>query len=622
MTSRTPVRPRSIGRQGAVRWAAVALCAVALWGWPGVQAGYGWYFWSWLVGALVLAISLPGPSQRTARPSPAFLIGLVLLLGLAAALRLPQVAEIPPNVSVDEVLPGYEAWRIAQGRTGNVFSSLGWFTIPNLSFALPGAVMAWWPGDVFEGLRLSSVLTGLFGIVGMALLCRRLQGEGAALTAAFLMATGFWHLHNSRTGFPFVQTSFGVSWVLYAVLRARQTSSWRGFFVAGLALGLALQLYFPVRILVLLVPLFLVVGWIERRDSWRQAANEACWLAAGAAWALAPLLSHAEWASLLGRSQGVLLTRPAVFEQLSHLYGVDGLPAVLWRNTQESLGMLWEWADVCILNRSPDGLFDRVTLAAIALGALVAICQARAVGLLLLAWIGMVFVLGVALTDAPRASYRLGPAMPAFYMLAAFGVHSTVLAALPRVRWYRLTVLPAVFAGFASAVVLENYDNFFVDYVRKGDGRAMPASAAMRHAGARCPGRSIYFLASPEPLGREPMLEIFCPRHRAIDASEIPDRIDATQPATLIVMSWQRQSLARIQQCYPGAEEVVQRSEDGRYLFTSIDLEVDTLVAGQASCPREAPRKGDQLGASLGAELGKASRVAGRATVPRPALPR
>lgn len=610
--------PQAARAVPVVRLLALLGASASLYWWPDQHAGYDWTFWLWLASGAAFAWTLDGPGQRTARPALTFVGGLLAIVAFALLVRLPYVAELPSNISIDEVLPGYEALRIAQGRTGNVFSGVGWFTIPNLSFALPAVVMRMLPDDTFLALRLSSVLTGVLGIVGTALLARRLFGDGIALTSAFLMAAGFWHVHNSRTGFPFVQTSFAVAWVLYALVRARQTHSLRGLLVAGMVLGFSLQLYFPVRILLLLVPLFLLVGWIGRGDSLRRVVLESLVFGAGAAFALAPLVTNVDSALLLGRSQGVLLTRPAVFEELSRIYGVQGVPAVVLRNAQESLAMLSEWADVCILNRSPHGLFDQVTLAAIALGALVAICQARTMGLLLLAWIGLVFVLGVALTDAPRASYRLGPAMPAFYMLAGFGIHATLLAVRPGPLWYRATVLPAVFAAFASSVVLENYDSFFVDYVRKGDGREMPASASMRYAGARCPGRNIYFLASPEPLGREPMLDVFCPRHVALVASEIPDRVDASEPATFIVMSWQRESLERLQQCYPGVEPSVQRAADGRFLFTSMEVEPEMLAIGRESCPREPPRKSDALGAQLGESLRETANIARRAVVPRP----
>ncbi len=570
------------------RVVAVALAAVAIVYWPRPVAGYGWTFWAWLAAGLTFWVSLPR-SKRTARlPEPPYVRGvLVAILILAAALRLWDLEATPSNVSVDEMLPGVEALKIAQGQTANVFSSVGWFTIPNFCFAIPAVFLWLLPDDAFWALRLSSVATGLAGIGVTFLLARRFFGSSVALIAAFLMSCGFWHLHNSRTGFPFVQTSFAVPAVLYLVVRARQDGSAAVMFAAGVAFGFALQLYFPVRILLLLVPGVLVVGWIGRRDSLRHCAMDAGLLGLGALFALAPLVSSVAPDVLLGRSQGVLMTQPAVFAELARVYKVDSVAAVAWRNWQESYGMFREWADVCILNRSPDGLFDPLTFSALALGVLVAIFRARGYALLFFAWAAAVFVLGVAFSDAPRASYRLGPAMPAFYILAAYGFHAAFLAAPSGPRWYRRTVVACLLAALATSVVLENVDSFFVDYAVEGDGRPMPPSAAMRYAGERCAGREIYFIAHPEPIGRGEMVDIFCQRHRAIHERDIPEQVSATMPATFIVFPYRRDAIDRLHECYDGVEVQEHRAPDRRLMFLSVDVETSELAAGMERCPPE-----------------------------------
>lgn len=586
---RSYASPAAVARIGAVVLAAVAMVY-----WPRPVAGYGWTFWMWLAAGVAFWASLPRAERKSRSTEPPHMRALlVAVFALAAALRLWDLQATPANVAVDEMLPGVEALKIAQGHTANVFSSVGWFTIPNLCFAIPAVFMWFLPGDAFLALRLSSVVTGLAGIGVTFLLARRFFGSAVALIACFLMACGFWHLHNSRTGFPFVQTSFAVPAVLYLVVRARQDGSAAVMFAAGMALGFALQLYFPVRILLVLVPGVLVVGWIGRRDSLRRCATDAGLIGAGTLFALAPLLSSVSPDVLLGRSQGVLMTQPAVFAELSRIYRVDSVPAVVWRNWQESFAMFRDWADVCILNRSPDGLFDPLTFAAMALGALIAVFRARGYALLFLAWAAAVFFLGVAFSDAPRASYRLGPAMPAFYILAAYGFHTTFLAEASGSRWYRRTVVAGLLAAFATSVVLENVDSFFVDYAEKGDGRPMPPSAAMRYAGERCAGREIYFIAHPEPIGQGEMADIFCPRHRAIHERDIPDQVSTAMPATFIVFPYRRDAIDRLEECYAGVEVEEHRAPDRRLMFLSIDVDERELVAGMERCPPE-PTEADR----------------------------
>ena len=546
---------------------------------------YGWPFVLWVLALIGFVVSLPGGRPRWRELSTSTRVVLALLLLLSVVLRLPWLEAVPPNIAADEILPGYEAMQIAAGRYPNVFSTLGWFTIPGAAFLPPALVMKVLPGDPFYALRLSSMLTGLIGIVSSFLLARRLFNDRTALVTAFLLAAGFWHLHNSRTGFPFIQTSTVVPAVLYLLVRARQQRSLRCMAAAGVALGFALQGYFPVRALLMLVPMFLLVGWVGRRDRPSWIAAEALVLGSAAAMVLMPLLLSVDLGQMFGRSQAVLLSRPPVAAELARVYRVEGLPAIAWRNLHEAAGMLSDWADVCILNRSPHGLFDSLTLIAIGVGILIAVGQARLEALLLVAWAGLVFFLGVAMTDAPRASYRLGPAMPAFAMLAAFAIERTLLAEPPRWRWYRATVLPAVLIGLGSWVVLENYQMFFVDYSTRGDGRLFQVAASWRYVKDHCDGRGFYFLAAPDPTGGEAMVDIFCPQHRAITIETVPRVIDENKAATFLVMAWQRPAIDRLLQCYPDARVEEQRAPDKRYLFTAVEVSAAAVRDGARLCP-------------------------------------
>ncbi|HYD48255.1 MAG TPA: glycosyltransferase family 39 protein, partial [Terriglobales bacterium] len=311
--------PATVRRWRYPRLLLPPLCGLAwlaaMWGWD--SSGYAWSFWLWLFALAALPMCFAGARPRPAALAPATRLwfGVLLLLGLA--LRLPSLSEIPPNIAADEILPGHEAMHISAGNYPNVFSSLGWFTIPGFAFLPPALVMQLLPDEPFYALRLSSLLTGMIGLCFTFLLARRLFNDRIALVTLFLMAVGFWHVHNSRTGFPFIQTSTFVPLVLYLLVRARQHRSLRCMALAGIALGFALQGYFPVRALMLLVPLFLVVGWIGRGDSLRRIVAESAIAGTGMLLVLFPLLSSVDVSEMLGRSQQVLITRPAVAAELS-----------------------------------------------------------------------------------------------------------------------------------------------------------------------------------------------------------------------------------------------------------------------------------------------------------------
>lgn len=577
---------------------AAAAGGIALW--PRAQPGYGVAFWLWVGGVIGYVLSFPRARRPCAPPAWGAILGLCAVLALAAVLRLPALQDIPANISIDETLTALDALRIAQGRAPNVFSSVGWFFLPNLTFAVPAAFMRTLGPNAFFAARLSSVAMGLAGLACVFALGRRLFGACVGVLASFLMGVSFWHLHNSRTAFPFVQSSFWTAAVLYLLVRARHDRSRVVMALAGVALGLALQCYFPTRILLVLCPLFLVAECCRDRAGVRTLAADTAVVGLGALLVLAPLLIVVPWETLAGRTQDVLLTHPGVWQHLAGEYQVAGLPAVLWRNFREAGAMFTDWADVCVLNRSPAGLLDRGTLAALVIGIVVVVWRREMHGLLVLAWAALTIVLGVALSDAPRASYRLAPAMPALFLLAALGGQWLAFAVTPRrsrvARGLRLVLICAA----AVWVLVQNCRLFFVDYARgragdtsTGHGADNADSNARRFMLSHCDGRVFYFVGGwlgppydPEPKG----LDVFCPHHRAVPAGRARERIDAVRPATVFVRKEDPLVLDTWRHCYPSAVVTPQRRRDGDLLYWRVEIAVPDLRAGGA-CLDAAPAR-------------------------------
>lgn len=581
--------PRHLGRRGwrlPVRLACLLVAGAALVWWPAAHAGYGLLFWLWAGSVVGYALSFAPAERRFPRPPMLVCAALLAILGLAAWLRLTALEDIPANISIDEILPSMEAQSIASGATPNVFSSVGWFTLPNLTFAFPALMIKVVGHDTFFAARLSSALTGLGGIVCIFLLARRLFGDRAGVAASFLTAVAFWHIHNSRTAFPFVQSSFCTALVIYLLVRARQDRSRAVFAVAGVVLGLALQCYFPVRILLVLCPLFFLADAIRERVPLRAIAREAAIVGGGAALTLGPLLVSVPWAVLAGHSQSVLITSPGRLAQLSAAYHVRGLAGVFGRNLQEAAAMFTDWAEVCVLNRSPAGLLDTATLAALIIGALVAVLQAEVMPLLLVAWAALTFVFGVAFSDAPRASYRLAAAMPALLILAAYGIEHILLVAAPPWRWYRATTRAVLLALVGGWILTRNYQLFFVDYA-KADGRETAESTARRLLAAHCDGRQFYFVgdwtgvSAPNPS--EPgALDLFCPQHQAVMAEQIPAVALPTRAATFLLPPLEWRTADALRHCFPSAQIVSHHSREGRLLLTTVDVTAADLAAGRS----------------------------------------
>lgn len=183
-------------------------------------------------------------------------LALVGVLLLAVALRWPEVALIPPNVHGDEGAVGIEARRILYGETTNFFS-VGWYGIPQLSFAFRAAFMALF-GDSLYGLRMASVVQGTVTVLLLFLIARQMYGKRVALIASFLMAVSQWHIHFSRIGIDYMQALLAELLLFYFLLRATGRRDRVAYLLAGYSFGFCFDMYFAARLAPVLALIFLV----------------------------------------------------------------------------------------------------------------------------------------------------------------------------------------------------------------------------------------------------------------------------------------------------------------------------------------------------------------------------
>lgn len=208
------------------------------------------------------------------------------ILGLAAGLRLPLLDRVPNGLIPDEALSSYDAYSIV--RTGKDAYGERLPLFPRSTARLHCLNMyAVVPFVAARGLdewaaRLPAALAGVATVGLVFLLGRELYDPLAGLAAAGLLAVSPWHVLLSRTGYDWAWlpalTALSV-WLLVRAL-ARGRSVWP----AGLAAGVSLYGYAPIR---LLLPLLLAVvaatHWPELRREWRRAMPAALLLAALAA---------------------------------------------------------------------------------------------------------------------------------------------------------------------------------------------------------------------------------------------------------------------------------------------------------------------------------------------------
>ncbi len=201
--------------------------------------------------------------------------GLVLVLLLAAFLRLWQLQVIPPGIYPDEAQNAMDAIQTLETRQPQVFYPAnngreGLFNnLTALSFAIFG-ISIW-------SFKIVPALAGILTILGQYLLSKELllkildkkRAELAALLAAFLLAVSFWHINFSRIQFRAILLPLALSFAFFFLLQGMRTRKLWNFVAAGIIYGLGFYTYISFRLSALLMAAALLMWLFQAiREHW------------------------------------------------------------------------------------------------------------------------------------------------------------------------------------------------------------------------------------------------------------------------------------------------------------------------------------------------------------------
>lgn len=199
---------------------------------------------------------------------------VILIMVLAIALRLFNIANNPPSLNWDEVSHGYNAYSIL--KTGKdewgavlptIFRAYGDYKLPIYIYltAISEAIFGLTPFAV----RLISVLAGVGTVIFTYLLTKKTFDEKIALFSSFLVAVEPWSLFLSRAAFEANLSLFFIVSGIYFFLVGIE--KYKYFLVSAFLLGLSLWTYNSARIFTPFLILALVflykkefVGFYER----------------------------------------------------------------------------------------------------------------------------------------------------------------------------------------------------------------------------------------------------------------------------------------------------------------------------------------------------------------------
>ncbi len=209
------------------------------------------------------------------------LLPLLLILLLAASLRLFRITEVPPGLTHDEANHGREAIGVLDGELHYYFP-YNYGSEPLYSYTVAGAMALL--GENVLALRLVNVIFGV-GAIGITYLwVAQVFDRRAATITAVLLSLSFWPLASSREALRagmlpfFMGLAVWFFWQFFAEKRqANRLASLPVGAILGFAVALVatLHIYLAARVAWLLFPIFLVYLTLANRSllrkGWRAA---------------------------------------------------------------------------------------------------------------------------------------------------------------------------------------------------------------------------------------------------------------------------------------------------------------------------------------------------------------
>ena len=190
---------------------------------------------------------------------------LLLIVLLAAFLRLYRFTTAPPGLYRDEAMDGCNALEALEtGRFQPFYPEDGGREglYVNLA-AIPIRLF----GNVPWAVRLPAAVAGILTVWAVGLLGGELFSAPVGLLAAFFLATSFWHLNFSRISLRGILAPCLLAWAIYLLLVGIRRSRWWLVALAGVVYGLGFYTYMAYRVTPLLIALVL----LARKPGWRAA---------------------------------------------------------------------------------------------------------------------------------------------------------------------------------------------------------------------------------------------------------------------------------------------------------------------------------------------------------------
>jgi 4-amino-4-deoxy-L-arabinose transferase-like glycosyltransferase len=394
---------------------------------------------------------------------------LVLILCLAALLRLWNLDSIPPGLTHDEAGHGQDSINILRGARP-LYETVGYGREPLYDYVVAGAMAISGRASYLE-LRAVSAIFGLLTIVTTYLWVRQAFGRWEALLTCAWLAGSFWAVSVSRqalrsTLLPAFLGAAACAWWRGAFSSGKHSrASWLWFVLSGLFIAATLWTYMAARVtwlLFLALPIYLLLT-----DTLRFKRH------------FFGMLLTLVVAGLVAAPMFVwLLQHPGAEQRFTQLDQplrslIEGDLKQIWSNSLGTLGMFTVRADdLWMYNLSGRPWLGAVEGVLFCIGVLLALWQwKRPRHMMVLLWL----VAGSApsiVTGVSASATRAVAILPVLYVFPAVGLVACFKWLEGRIkgRWVRVIfVLAAAF--LVLTVGVQTYSDYFVVWANERDVR-------------------------------------------------------------------------------------------------------------------------------------------------------
>ena len=410
---------------------------------------------------------------------------VLVVAGIVLFFRVYQLNAVPAEMVSDHAEKLLDVWDVLHEQT-SIFFPRNTGREALQMYLTAGIIRLFDTGYTHLSLKLGTVLAGLCTLPYLYLLGKELGNRWVGLFAALFAGMAYWPNVIARVGLRFPLYPLFVAPVLYYLIRGLRTSNRNDFILAGLALGIGLHGYTPIRILplVILVAVGLYMLHVparrggedeahhSRRLAWMRTLSHLLVLVVVALMVFLPLLRYAmENPEMFG------------FRAFSRLGTVErplpGPALVIFLKNLWNALIMYAWSNGNIWVHSVTGrpALDVVSAALYYLGGLLLIVrylrQRRWQDLFLLLSVPLLMlpsILSLAFPDENPALNRAAGAMVPVFLLVGIAIEG-LLSAIRRLAPGKSGLALAwgvalVLVGFAS---LQNYDLVFNQYRRAYD---------------------------------------------------------------------------------------------------------------------------------------------------------